>query len=661
MRNFSEKFYRPESFPIAFQYDGEEYHGFPSEKFVFLNETKSVDEKKETVKTRLSLKDQLTFEIIRVYYPKYDFYEWSISLENTSEKRSGVLSDLRAELSLECERPVLKGILGDHVNYYSPYAKELEKEDVSFVSDGGRPTHIYFPYFNLTCEGGGAFLVIGWGGTWSARFRYADGAVNFSGRSIISLNTFLDPGDKVCSATFICGFYKGDYYDSVNHWRRWYMENNMPAFDKDTPEMRPFSDYLFRRDAPPIPGAQASINETYQTWRPTFDKMQELGFKPDFRWFDAGWYVGPDGKDIGTDWEATGSWEFSPVKWPGNTFAEATEFLHRHGMRTFFWMEPERIKRPDLLEKNFGYNQEWAIEVDGLVNVYNNIGIPACYEWTKNKLCKILKDNKIDVYREDFNMQPGPYWDYWDQMDGKYGMTEHNAVMAHYKLWDEIIECTSSYGGCCFVDSCASGGGRNDLLSMRRAVPILRSDNDRETTAIRLSMTTSFDEWIPCTGANTKEKPEQTSAIGNTDVYIWRASYLPILNVDMQFVLDPDQDFSILINGMAEWQKVNPYLLKDFYVLTPWHSRNDKKGFTSYCYYDPEKDKGVLFVFRMEECEEDSVRIKLPFAKDGVGYTLTDEDSDEKRILLGEECLCGFDVSVAEKRQAKLIWVEKNK
>ena len=258
-------------------------------------------------------------------------------------------------------------------------------------------------------------------------------------------------------------------------------------------------------------------------------------------------------------------------------------------------------------------------------------------------------------------MQPGPYWDYWDQMDGKYGMTEHNAVMAHYKLWDEIIECTSSYGGCCFVDSCASGGGRNDLLSMRRAVPILRSDNDRETTAIRLSMTTSFDEWIPCTGANTKEKPEQTSAVGNTDVYIWRASYLPILNVDMQFVLDPDQDFSILINGMAEWQKVNPYLLKDFYVLTPWHSRNDKKGFTSYCYYDPEKDKGVLFVFRMEECEEDSVRIKLPFAKDGVGYTLTDEDSDEKRILLGEECLCGFDFSVAEKRQAKLIWVEKNK
>ena len=45
-----------------------------------------------------------------------------------------------------------------------------------------------------------------------------------------------------------------------------------------------------------------------------------------------------------------------------------------------------------------------------------------------------------------------------------------------------------------YVDSCASGGGRNDLESMRRGVPFLRSDSDRTTAAIRLAMTSSFSK-----------------------------------------------------------------------------------------------------------------------------------------------------------------------
>jgi hypothetical protein len=110
---------------------------------------------------------------------------------------------------------------------------------------------------------------------------------------------------------------------------------------------------------------------------------------------------------------------------------------------------------------------------------------------------------------------------------------------------------------------------------------------------------------------------------------------------------------------MKEWKKVNKYLLKDFYVLTPWHDKNTRTEFTSFCYYDPEEEKGVLFVFRMEECEYDTLNIKLPFADEDAEYTLTDEDTKEIRELTGKNALEGFDFSVFEKRQAKLIWVEK--
>jgi alpha-galactosidase len=82
------------------------------------------------------------------------------------------------------------------------------------------------------------------------------------------------------------------------------------------------------------------------------------------------------------------------------------------------------------------------------------------------------------------------------------GITECKFIDAHYRMWDEIIACTSGYGGCGFVDSCASGGGRNDLESMRRGIPLLRSDYDRTTTGIRLSMTSAFNKWIPFCGAS---------------------------------------------------------------------------------------------------------------------------------------------------------------
>ena len=130
-------------------------------------------------------------------------------------------------------------------------------------------------------------------------------------------------------------------------------------------------------------------------------------------------------------------------------------------------------------------------------------------------------------------------------LENRLGITENKLISAHYQMWDDIIACTSSDGGCAFVDSCAAGGGRNDLESMRRGVPLLRSDSDRTSTALRLSMTTSFNKWIPFCGANSKEKLSELAPVGVSDTYVWRASYLPTLNVDSQFVCDKEQDFSV--------------------------------------------------------------------------------------------------------------------
>ena len=225
------------------------------------------------------------------------------------------------------------------------------------------------------------------------------------------------------------------------------------------------------------------------------------------------------------------------------------------------WFEPERVTDVENLVTNFDYKPEWAIQRPGVHSISNNIGIPECYEWTVSRICKLLKENKVEIYREDNNSDPGSLWRYLDSQESgiRTGITECKFVEAHYRMWDEIIDCTLSFGGAGFVDSCASGGGRNDLESLRRGIPLLRSDSDRSSTSLRLSMTTSFNRWVPFCGANTKEKAYELDPTGRTDVYTWRASYLPALNVDSQFTQDPDQDFDMLRFGLNEWKQVRPF------------------------------------------------------------------------------------------------------
>lgn len=142
-------------------------------------------------------------------------------------------------------------------------------------------------------------------------------------------------------------------------------------------------------------------------------------------------------------------------------------------------------------------------------------------------------------------------------------------------------------------------------------------------------MTTSFNKWVPFNGASTKEEVYNLGLSGTTDEYSWRCSYLPALNVEARFVKEPKFDLDMVRYGLRTWKEVVPYLLKEFYVLTPWQDHEDKTGFTSFAYYDPDTKKGVLFIFRREECEMDTIELDLPFIKDGSSVVLADENTGE--------------------------------
>ena len=648
--------------PFSLTYDGKKYTGFSEEYFELKKKETKYEEDKETHYFTFAFSGCLDVTLVLTHYFSHGVTEWTVWLENVSDQNSGVIEALKTEIRFEGSCPVLKGILGDHVNLYSPYNIDLQSNFAEFSSDSGRATHINFPYFNLEHGDGGTMLAVGWAGTWNVKFTYDKNVTTYTATSVNGLKTYLKPGEKIRTALFVIAPYtKRNEHYATNFWRDWFIQHNMPKMNRTGATLKPFSTCCLSNDTG-LPNSDGSISECHTTWRPSLEKMFEENISIDYRWFDAGWYISPDGTSAqsyvkGHDWwDTVGTWELDPVKWPGNSFLESTDFAREHNMKTLVWFEPERVTDPENLSKNYGYNEEWAIRVEGEKAISNNIGNPDCLKWTTERICKMLRENKVEMYREDNNCNAIKLWKHLDAMEGdcRHGITESKFIIGHYKMWDDIIACTLSYGGCGFVDSCAAGGGRNDLESMRRGVPLLRSDNDRTTSALRLSMTTSFNKWIPFCGANTKEKESQLAPVGNSDPYIWRASYLPALNVDSQFVYDESQNFDMLRFGLQEWKKISPYLLKEFYPLTPWHKEEDTAGFTAFCYYDPDKDEGVMLAFRQEKCDRELLCIELPFASSNDNYLITDEDSKAESIV-GNSVTLHFD----EPRTAKLLWIKK--
>lgn len=645
--------------PLHFTYGGRAFCGLSQDSFQMIEETVEKSGEKETRTRRFTLDGVLEITVVLTHYYSHGATEWTAYFANASDRDGEILENVYSEISFEGGDPVLKGILGDHVNQYRPYEIPVNADGVCYSSDTGRATHINFPYFNLEYGEGGAFLAIGWAGTWTANFVQTGGKTVYTAKSVNGLRTYLKSGERIRTALFVVMPYlvRDEAY-AANLWRDWFVQYNLPKADKEGNPLLPFSTCCLSNDTG-LPNSDGSISERYDTWRPSLEKMIEEDAKVDFRWFDAGWYIRPDLTSAqpyvaGHDWwDSVGTWVLDPEKWPGTSFRESTDFARENGMKTLVWFEPERVTDPENLAKNFGYDADWAIKVEGERTVSNNIGDPDCFEWTVGQITKMLRENKVEMYREDNNCSAAPLWRHLDakEGEGRQGITECKLIGAHYDMWDKIIECTLSYGGCGFVDSCASGGGRNDLESMRRGVPLLRSDSDRTSTALRLSMSWGFHKWIPFCGANTKEKLSQLAPTGQSDTYVWRASYLPVLNVDSQFVQDPDQNFDVLRFGLKEWKRVSPYLLKDFYTLTPWHSEKDNDGFCVFCYYDPKEERGVILAFRQERCLEDTVSVKLPFAG---AYRLTDEDTGG--VFTAEDV---FEIGFENPREAKLLWIEK--
>jgi alpha-galactosidase len=619
---------------LSFVYDGQPSNG-PLAKWPKKIATKKLDDRR-TQRTAIWTDPKTGLEVrcVSVEYADFPVVEWTGYFRNAGKVKTPILEKIHA-LDLPLRRPsgaefVLRGIRGDDCSpqSYQPYEHTLgPNTSRTFAPAGGRPTDSAFPYFNLAVPDGGMILAVGWPGQWSATFaRDAGNGLRITaGQELTHL--CLQPGEEIRTPLVALMYWKGsDVARSQNQWRRWMLACNMPR--PGGKPLRPM--YCFCSG-----GFFEGLKVSEAIEKQFIDVLTKERIKLDYWWMDAGWY--PCGA-----WPETGTWEVDEQRFPHGIKA-VSDNVHAHNAKLIVWFEPERVGTPNSwLAKN---HPDWL-----LGGALLNLGNPAARKWLTGHVDRLLTEQGIDLYRQDFNIAPLDFWRKNDAPD-RQGITENLHVQGYLAYWDELLRRHPGM----LIDSCASGGRRNDLETLRRAVPLLRSDYQAfdGNPAYALGnqcQTYGLSSWIPFYGQGVYYTPQQY-------VYCVRSHICPSFCVGVD-VRKGGIDWNLYRRLVDQWRQVADCLLGDYYPLTPYSLSED--AWIAWQFDRPEQGDGAVQVFRRAKSIYESARLKLHGLDPAARYEVTDLDVGKPRTMMGKELQeRGLAVEISQQPGSALIKYRK--
>jgi len=577
------------------------------------------------------MKNDVQVQCVAVEYTDYPEVEWTVYLKNLGVSNTPVIENIQG-LDTSLSRGngpefVLNGIKGDFTapDSYEPYQTTLVSNSVATFappesgksSDGPKG----WPYFNLQTPGGGVILAIGWPGQWASSFTrdQADTLRIQAGQELTHL--YLKPGETIRTPLIAMLFWQGtNIVRAQNLWRHFYIAHVIPRVDGQ----------------PQGPLKQIQVGGDDAPYVQTFLDARII---PDICWRDAGaggttWYPSDSGPYAqgghplqptlaNNPWLNTGTWEIDARKFP-NGFRPFSDWVHEHKMKFVLWFEPERVGSPtSWLGKN---HPDWLLPpTSSTVGAILNLGNPQALNWLINHVDGLIKSQGIDWYREDMNgCGPLTAWREQDAPD-RQGITENMYVQGHLKFWDELKRRNPGLS----IDSCASGGRRNDLETMRRAVPLLRSDfqfPDSQTGVFEGNQghTYGLSSWLPFQG----------SGISTYDPYSYRSFYMASFGMG---TLTPENK-EAQQKAYAECSKIAPELLfGDYYPLTPYSL--SETSWIAWQFDRPETGEGCVQAFRRSKSDLPSMKFELQGLDPFRTYEVVDFDTNKKSMFLGKDLM----------------------
>jgi len=535
----------------------------------------------------------LEVRCVAIEYHRFPTVEWTLFFRNTSSNATPILESLQA-LDVQLDRGDTaefllhhhRGSLADG-NDYGPLETPLPPgQQKRLGGQGGRPTNADWSYVNLEWPHQGLILAVGWPGQWAAQFT-RDAARGLEIRAGQELTRFkLLPGEEIRSPLIALQFYKGDRIRAQNVWRRWMQAHSMPTPGGALPPPQFVASSSRQYDE------MIRANETNQI--AFIDRYLAERLKLDYWWMDAGWY-----EHHGGGWPRVGTWLVDSNRFPRGLRA-VSDHAHQQNIKIIVWFEPERVTAGTWLALN---RPEWVL--GGGNGGLLNLGDENARRWLTDHIDALITEQGIDLYRQDFNMDPLDAWRKNDAPD-RQGITENHHVTGLLAFWDELRRRHPNL----LIDACASGGRRNDLESMRRAVPLWRSDYAYEPTGHQC-MTHGVSLWLPYHGTGTvAARNAAYYGSGKTPVepYAFWSNVTPSLGfgIDMRV---PDLDYEALRQLVARWRQMVVNFAGDYYPLTGW--TRDTTLWIAWQFDRPETGHGMVQAFRRENSAYESARFQL--------------------------------------------------
>ncbi|MBN2293328.1 MAG: alpha-galactosidase [Pirellulales bacterium] len=629
--------------PFSFTYDGK-----PSVELLKTwprkQNTRKLDDKRN--EHTLSYTDPQTGLVVRcvaIEYQDFPTVEWTVYFKNTGSADTPILENIQALDTgfrrLGASEFLLHHAVGSPANGtdYGPRETLLGANVIKRIAAaGGRSTNSDWSYFNLQWENRGAIVAVGWPGQWAAEFA-RDAGENIRiriGQELTHLK--LTPGEEVRTPLMVMQFWQGrDWIDAQNIWRRWMMAHSMPkpGGKLPPPQLLASSSRAY--------GEMIGANEGNQIMH--IDRYLEEGIKLDYWWMDAGWYI-CDGQ-----WPKVGTWEVDRKRFPKG-FKPISDHAHAKGLKILVWFEPERVHPGTWLYKE---RPQWLLSVGG-GNKLLNLGNEEARKWLTDHVDKMIIENGIDLYRQDCNIDPLAFWRKNDAPD-RQGITENKYVVGLLSYWDTLLERHPDL----LIDECASGGRRNDLEMMRRAIPLWRTDHPYHMTKTQ-GMTYGISFWLPMHGTGTVACTGAGYYGGGktpVEAYPFWSDVTPSLGLGID-VRIKDLDYQKLRKLIDGWREISKYYYGDYYPLTPYSL--DDKDWLGWQFNDPAKAGGMVQVFRRPASIYEAARFKLRGLDAKCKYIFTELNTGKTQTISGDELMNkGLLISITEQPDAAVFVYKK--
>lgn len=565
-----------------------------------------------------------------IWYADYPAVEWLLSFANTGEEDTGIVADVRTmDLMFDARKPS-----GSAYKLYAtkggvPNPSHFEASTVDL--DGGQ-SHVLkaasgrsstqnFPFFKVDTGRGSIVAAVGWSGAWRADVVCPDERYLHVTAGMEKTHFLLHPGERVRSPRSLVLFWEGDTWDANARFRELVYKHYAAKRNGKTPLPIPFCNTCFTRGG----GWLNECNAANQI--SLINAYAALGLEAlltDAGWFEGGWPYG------------AGNWTPRKDAYPQG-MAPVAAAAKAKGMVYGLWFEPERVVTDTDLHRN--HPELLLKHKDGPNHTYLlNMGHPEAREYFFNIVKEFMDLPGFAFYRQDFNMDPLPYWRYTDEED-RQGIAEMKYIEGLYAYWDRI---RTTYPDS-IMEECASGGHRIDLETVMRMHVHQKVDFWFDNEADQAGLW-GLSQYLP---NNTV-----VAHLNRLDDYSFRSTLASSLCLG--WIADaPEFDSARGKALLNRYHEVRHLLIGGWYPLLGYS--RDQDAWHAVQYHRRDLDEGLVLVFRRAECPYPRVEVSLRgIAADGMYEVSSDEKGSLGRIsgkTLGED----WTVTLPDRHSSDLI------